>query len=249
MIIYFSGTGNSRFAAEFLAKEIQDEIIDAGRLMKAGVQGAFSSERPWVFVAPVYSWQMPHIFADFIRKSTFSGSKEAYFVLTCGGEIGEAGKYAAELCEEKGLSYRGAYQVVMPENLITLFSAPGAEEAKAIVEKARPVLLEGAETIHTGKSFPEQKCTFLDKLKSGVVNKGFNQYFLKSTGYYATDKCISCGQCVDRCVLNNIRMENGKPQWGDTCTQCMACICLCPVEAIEYGKKTRGKVRYRCPEV
>ena len=32
MIIYFSGTGNSRFAAEFLAKELQDEIINVGHL-------------------------------------------------------------------------------------------------------------------------------------------------------------------------------------------------------------------------
>lgn len=249
MIIYFSGTGNSRFAAESLAKELQDELVDAGRLIKAGETGEFHSDTPWVFAAPVYSWQMPHLFADFIRRSSFSGSRETYFVLTCGGEIGEAGKYAAELCAQKGLGYRGALQVVMPENLITLFSAPGEAEAKAIVEKAKPVLLHGAEIIRSGKDFPEPKITFLDKLKSGVVNKGFNRFFLKSNAYYATEQCISCGQCTDRCVLNNIRMEDGKPRWGNTCTQCMACICLCPVEAIEYGKKTRGKVRYRCPEV
>lgn len=249
MIIYFSGTGNSRFAADFLARQLQDEILDAGRLIKAGENGDFCSEKPWVFVAPVYSWQMPRIFAEFIGKSSFSGSKEAFFVLTCGGEIGEAGKYAENLCKEKGLRYKGALQVVMPENLITLFKAPGEAEAKAIVEKAKPVLENGAAQIRQGKAFPETKCTFLDKLKSGVVNKGFNQYFLKSSGYHVTDKCISCGGCVDRCVLNNIRMEDGKPRWGDTCTQCMACICLCPVEAIEYGKRTKGKVRYRCPEI
>lgn len=249
MIIYFSGTGNSRYAAEMLAKELQDEVLDAGKFIKAGIAGEFLSEKPWVFAAPVYSWQMPRIFADFIRKSTFSGNKDAYFVLTCGGEIGEAGKYASDLCREKGIGYQGALQVVMPENLITLFSAPGEEEAKSIVEKAKPVLKNGAELIRAGKAFPEPKITFLDKLKSGPVNKGFNRYFLKSTGYYVTNQCISCGQCADRCVLNNIRMENGRPQWGDTCTQCMSCICLCPAEAIEYGKKTQGKVRYKCPEV
>ena len=223
--------------------------MDAGRFIKEGIAGEFLSEKPWVFVAPVYSWQMPHIFADFIRNAFFSGNGDAYFVLTCGGEIGEAGKYAAALCGEKNFHYRGTLQVVMPENLITLFSAPGVEEAKAIVEKAKPVLKAGAETIRAGEAFPEPKITFLDKLKSGPINLGFNRYFLRSTGYYATDKCISCGRCADRCVLNNIHMVDGKPQWGDTCTQCMACICLCPVEAIEYGKRTKGKVRYRCPEV
>ena len=28
MIVYFSGTGNSRFAAEFLAKQLNDELLD-----------------------------------------------------------------------------------------------------------------------------------------------------------------------------------------------------------------------------
>ena len=44
--------------------------------------------------------------------------------------------------------------------------------------------------------------------------------------------------------LNNIRLENGKPVWGKHCTHCMACICYCPKEAIEYGKKSKGKPRY-----
>ena len=31
MIVYFSGTGNSLFAAEFLAKQLGDELLDAGK--------------------------------------------------------------------------------------------------------------------------------------------------------------------------------------------------------------------------
>ena len=30
----------------------------------------------------------------------------------------------------------------------------------------------------------------------------------------------------------------------DSRTHCMACICYCPKEAIEYGKKSKGKPRY-----
>ena len=39
MIVYFSGTGNSRFAAEFLAKQLNDELLNAGQRMKAGEKG------------------------------------------------------------------------------------------------------------------------------------------------------------------------------------------------------------------
>lgn len=40
--------------------------------------------------------------------------------------------------------------------------------------------------------------------------------------------------------LSNIRLEDGSPVWGSDCTHCMACICRCPEQAIEYGKASLG---------
>ena len=57
MIIYFSGTGNSRFAAEFLAKQLGDELLNAGQRIKSGEQDELHSVRPWVIVAPTYAWR------------------------------------------------------------------------------------------------------------------------------------------------------------------------------------------------
>ena len=42
-----------------------------------------------------------------------------------------------------------------------------------------------------------------------------------------------------------IQLRENKPVWGRNCTHCMACICYCPTEAIEYGKKSIGKPRYQ----
>jgi NAD-dependent dihydropyrimidine dehydrogenase PreA subunit len=39
------------------------------------------------------------------------------------------------------------------------------------------------------------------------------------------------------------------PVWGKECTQCLACIHRCPVQAIEYGKATIGKRRYVHPDL
>ena len=52
------------------------------------------------------------------------------------------------------------------------------------------------------------------------------------------------GKCVQVCPLNNVQLKNGKPAWGSNCTHCMACICYCPAEAIEYDKKSEEKPRY-----
>ena len=84
---------------------------------------------------------------------------------------------------------------------------------------------------------------------SGPVNPAFYRFFVKADAFRATDVCIGCGKCVELCPLNNIRLENGKPVWGKHCTHCMACICYCPKEAIEYGKKSKGKPRYHFEEL
>ena len=247
MIVYFSATGNSRYCAQMLADRLGKDLTDAFHFVRDGIQPELTSTSPWIFVAPTYSWQMPRFFQEFIRSGAFSGSREAYFVLTCGGETGGADKSLKALCQEKGFVYRGLLEVVMPDNYIVMFRAPGKEEAQRMIQAARPVIEAGAEHIRRGEPFPDKKKKWGDSLKSGPVNQGFYRFFIKSKAFRVTEKCIGCGKCEKNCVLHTIHMEKGRPVWGENCTQCMACICGCPVNAIEYGNKTQGKERYQCP--
>lgn len=247
MIVYFTGTGNSRYCAERLAELLGEECRDVFHLLHNGIAGEFVSARPWVFVAPTYSWRLPRVFTDLIRSSSFSGSKEAYFVMTCGSDIGNARKYNRALCREKGFHYRGTLPVVMPENYVAMFPVPEAEEARAIIAAAWPVLEEAAACIREGQDFPPLHVGAADRLKSGIVNTLFYRFCVKATPFTPTDRCVSCDKCEQVCPLGNIRMEKGRPKWGRRCTHCMACICLCPAEAIEYGRASRGKPRYHCP--
>ena len=244
MVLYFSGTGNSRWCAELIAKSIDDEAVDIGLLIKKRSVADFICDRPWIFVAPTYSWRLPHIFTDFIKRGSFSGNKSAYFVMTCGDDIGNASEYNKMLCKEKGFDYCGTAGIVMPENYVAMFTCPGKDKAQRIIEAAKPVAERVAECIKEGKCLPESKVNLADKIKTAPVNKLFYSLCVKSKAFYATDECISCGLCERNCPTNCITMKEGKPSWGDGCTHCMACICLCPEEAIEYGKKTKGKTRY-----
>ena len=248
MIVYFSGTGNSRYCAQMLADKLEDELLDSFEFIKNGISAELISSTPWVFVAPTYCWQLPHIFEDFIRTAQFEGCKDAYFVMTCGGDIGNAGEKIQKLCNEVGLNFKGVLPVVMPENYIAMFEVPQAEIAKRIVLVAKRSLLRAVKMIRRGEYFPKTKVGLIDKLKSGPVNPVFYRVFVKAKAFYATDVCVGCGKCANACVLKNISMKNGKPVWADSCTHCMACICGCPTEAIEYGKKSLGKPRYMCEE-
>ncbi|MFR6667425.1 MAG: 4Fe-4S binding protein [Thomasclavelia spiroformis] len=45
-----------------------------------------------------------------------------------------------------------------------------------------------------------------------------------------------------------MELVDNKPKWNNRCTQCMACIGGCPLNAIEYKKMTQNKVRYYLKE-
>ena len=248
MIVYFSGTGNSRYCARFLARELDDDLLDAGHYMKNQIAADLIGGKPWVFVCPTYAWQLPRIFQRFIRSGSFSGCADAYFVMTCGEDIGNAGSYIEALCQEKNLKFKGVLPVVMPENYIAMFDVPDEKESAEIIMKARPVLREAVSCIRMREALPEIPVGVKDRAKSGKIHDVFYKKFVKDRDFHVKDGCVSCGKCVETCVLRNIRLENGRPVWGGSCTHCMACICGCPAEAIEYGKKSKGQPRYQCPE-
>ena len=153
MIVYFSGTGNSRYVARLFAEALDDEMLDAAEYMKSGRRADVTSEKSYVFVSPTYAWRLPRVFERFIREGTFAGARTAYFVLTCGDGVGRADYYAAELCREKDMACLGLLPVVMPENYLALYDVPGDDQALAIRLAARPVIGEGIERVRAHRPF------------------------------------------------------------------------------------------------
>ncbi len=246
MVLYFTGTGNSRHVARIIAKELNDELVDITPFLKENKTGDFISDKPYVFVVPTYSSYLPLIVQKFIEDSTFSGNKDVYLLLTCGASAAKPGvaKRFGQLCQKISLRFMGVEQVVMPENYITLFFAPSEKTASEIIAKAERKLPSAIEKIKKGETL---RVKGRYALTTYLVNPIFYKLLVTDKPYYATDACVACGKCVSVCPLNNITLNSDKPMWHGNCTQCMACISQCPTLAIEYGKKAKGKRRYYLP--
>ena len=244
MICYFSGTGNSQRAARQIAERCVDTVFSIHKSLKQGKTETLHSEKPFVFVAPTYAWRMPRVVERWIGKTTFCGSRHAYFILTCGSDPGNAAPYAKALCKKKGLEFCGLAGVVMPENYLALFQTPGKAEAERLLAAATPEIQKLAGFIQAGKHLPAIRPGIADRIKSGPVNPLFYATTVSDQGFGAGGGCVGCGLCAKRCPLNNITMKESRPHWNGNCTHCMACIGGCPTEAIEYKKKSQGKPRY-----
>ena len=244
MILCYSGTGNSRYVAKRIAAALGDELLSMNDRIKAGDTSPVETNERLIIITPTYAWRIPRIVRDWLVKTDFPGAKQVWFIMTCGSEIGNAAKYNRALCREKQLTYMGTAQIIMPENYIAMFNAPRSEEARQIVAKAEPDIDCVISAIRAGQGFAPPRNNLYDRFMSGPVNPIFYSFFVKANAFTAGDACTGCGQCVRLCSTNNITIQNGKPVWGGDCTHCMACICRCPVEAIEYAKKSLGKPRY-----
>jgi NAD-dependent dihydropyrimidine dehydrogenase PreA subunit len=149
MIIYFSGTGNSRLVAErlhqaFYPEDSRREMIyelSGDRLLHPNKQlinlealqadcesagRSASSDRQvvrnliWVF--PIYSWGVPPIVLRFIDKVKLKGGDEArhFMVCTCGDDIGRADDQWRKHIGRRGWTPRGAFSVIMPNTYVCM---------------------------------------------------------------------------------------------------------------------------------
>ena len=243
MVVYFSGTGNSKYVAKRIADSLQEKLLCMNERIKSSDTGPVKTGEKLVVVVPTYAWRIPRVVSNWIGQTEFVGAKNVWYLMSCGSGIGNADIYNRKLSEKKGLKHMGTAQIIMPENYIAMFNAPDVEKAKKIVAAAGPDISKAVLAIKHGEKLPS-KSGFGASFESGLVNDIFYAAFVKAKAFYADQTCTGCGKCVKVCPLNNVTMKNKKPVWGKHCTHCMACICYCPAEAIEYGRKSVGKPRY-----
>jgi len=246
MILCFSGTGNSRYIADRLAKLLNDKVVDAVKRIKDLDNSELNVNGNLILVCPTYAWRIAKVFYNHIKNSKFLNVKGVYFVMSCGGEIGNAGKYNKLLAKELGFTYKGTIGIVMPDNYIIMFKSVKDEKAKFLIERAQAKIDSVAKIIEKNDDLPKNKVHVIDLILSSLVNKQFYMFYMKPHGFTVDDdKCTGCGACEISCPLNNIKMVDHRPIFSNNCTHCMKCISYCPANAINYKNKTKGKKPYR----
>ena len=130
----------------------------------------------------------------------------------------------------------------MPNNYV-LF--PGFDvDSKELEEKKLAEAVPALERVN--RLIAEKEYVFACKegsfpfLKTRIINPLFVRYQMSPKPFYATDDCIGCKRCEKSCPVGNITMKDRKPAWGNNCTACLACYHVCPQQAVQYGKKTKG---------
>jgi ferredoxin len=248
VLYYFSGTGNSLAVARDLARELGDASVvpiatSVGKPPPAGADAIG-------LVFPVYMWGPPLIVADFCRALAVPPAAYVFAVATFGGSSGGALLIVRDRLAARGIRLAAGFGVRMPGNYTPLYGAPkeaAQQKCFAAEQTAVPAI---ARAVRERQTPPLQTGGWLSRLLgSGLYRVGSARLRGADREFWYTSRCTSCGQCVKVCPVANIELKDGHPAWLHHCEQCMACLQWCPQEAIEHGRRTPGRRRYRHPGV
>ncbi len=250
MIICFSGTGNTRYVAALLAKELGEKVheLSAQELRHPehiALKPKELGERViWAF--PTYGWLVPPVIERVIQFiPTSMQAVPHYMVTTCGDDMGILNRKWAELIGGRGWVARGAYAVQMPNTYVFMpgFDVDSPEVVQRKLDAAPARVAEVAEAIRRDVKELLIPGSFA-RVKSDVFGSAFRKFYMSPKPFHYTDACVGCGMCAGSCPMENIVMLGGHPQWSVNCAFCLRCYHVCPHHAVAYGKQTAKKGRY-----
>ena len=247
MIFYYSGCGNSKFIAQSIAEALNEKLVFIPEAQRDNKYEYELTEGEMLgFVYPIYSWRPPHLVEEFVQKMHVNGKASyVWTAVTCGDNVGETESIFRNELKTIGLELNAAFCFKMPNTYVNFMgmNVDKEEVANEKIAKAKEKLPKVIKAIKEHAVFSDMVKGGLPKFKSNVIGSGFYKW-ASDKPFFANDNCISCGLCAKVCPLQNITMEYGHPHWNGNCNTCDACYHHCPKNAIQYGKKTRGKGQY-----
>ena len=245
MIFYFTGTGNTRWAAQLLAEATGEELrFIPDELGKTESYRLKDGERLG-FCFPTHGWQPPHIVREFIRRATFEHVSYCYALTTCGDNMGYAMRIFEKELRQKGLHTDARFAIVMPESNVcfSFLHLDTDEKARQKVEAARQRMIHICQIITERQHDIEE----LDKgaipfTYTYIIGGYYNKHLITDEKFWVDEQtCLQCGLCQKLCPVDDIK--GTPPVWlhNERCTNCLACYHHCPVHAIHWGNMKRGQ--------
>jgi ferredoxin len=249
IIYYFSGTGNSRNVAKWIASVSQEYQVECQPVNIAQInRKKLTAPEPdtlIIFLSPIHGFNYPPIMLNFITNFPKGKNKVVLMNTRAGMLIGKfitpgltgiAFYLSALVLFLKGFSIKAILAVDMPSNWISVHPGLNDRTVKFLHGKNKERVEKFAHKIMQGKSHFKHLLEVYDILFAPIALAYYlvGRFFLAKT-YFASADCDNCGLCIKACPVKAIIKIDSRPFWTFNCESCMKCMSNCPKKAIETG--------------
>lgn len=251
-IFYYSNTGNTKLACEYIAKSVNNVSWQCLDILK--IDGSDISNFEVIGFAASADYLSPSpIVKSFIRKIAVQKNKPAFVFNTFGNFNGATLRIMADLVASKGFHIVAGHALHTPENIATMIlmglantQAPDEKEMKSFqcfintLKNAAAELQNGTQV----KGLKKFRIPFGERLIPALPR--FISKMQMSGKKVDRGHCTKCKKCMVACPYGAIQFKEWPEFEQEKCQFCWRCYNLCPAKAI-YTKKYRGVGHYPGP--
>lgn len=264
LFLYFSGTGNTDYVARYLARKLERPSLNVELCsIEWQTPEAVGDFDLLAFGFPVYACEAPELVQDYLTQLPAGRERGAWIFCTKGAFAGGAVRHNLRRLALKGYVPLGGASILMPGTDGLAMVGKDSWMARKALEKdydhledADRLVAQMAQVLSQaldGQPVQElaqdpamgSEMSILDWLWAVLYTASENW---ARSRLYADEGCKGCGLCARICPVENAVLSDGHAQFYDHCALCLRCLHACPQEAIQIGKLTTGKFRWRGPK-
>lgn len=257
LVLYSSGTGNTKFACEVarIVIERAGHEVTMKTYKKVAGEGLEGFDA-YCFAAPVYEWAPARNVEQFVGSMPRLDGKFAFMLTSSAGAKGQATQLFATALKRKGLTVLGDHNLICPD------SWGGTRRWSYMRDEGSPTV----ESVRELVAFVEKMLTRIEEFIDGKPVQA-PTYRVKPTGLYWASRvsrlapsarakmgkkkvdeaaCTQCRVCEKNCPVGAISLDP-YPEFNRDCIACWSCVNMCPADcittAIDSHKHYKGIAR------
>ena len=140
MIFYFSGSGNSHYAAYTIAEKLNTPLVSMAECLKTNSMNFDARQDKYCgFVFPIHFWGVPYLVTNFIKNMQLKMNEDTYVfaVFTCGGSTGSADKMLQKLLNKHNINLSSVFSVKQIDIFVPFFKIPEKDKREEVILKSQ----------------------------------------------------------------------------------------------------------------